>query len=103
MINVRKATQEEQERKPDQVQDRNFHHALIEIGSPVLYDFDGYHFLSFEVLTFNHLSKGTLTKDIKYQIPVSTAGGQQTDHSGSDTIDEAYLCPLSSLPRMSLT
>lgn len=31
----------------DQIQNRDFHHALIEIGGPVLDNFDGNYFLGF--------------------------------------------------------
>jgi hypothetical protein len=47
-----------------QIEYRNFHHALVEISSPVFDNFDGNHFLSFKVLAFHYLPKCTLTKDV---------------------------------------
>ena len=39
------------------IQHRYFHHALIKIGCSVLHDFYRHHFLRFEILAFDHLSK----------------------------------------------
>ena len=44
-----------------QIQHRNFHHTLVEIGSLVLDDFDSHYLSRFQVLTFYDLAEGTLT------------------------------------------
>ena len=53
-----------------QIQDRNLHHALVEIGGTVLDDFDCDYFLRLEVLAFNDLPECSLTKDIQDQIAI---------------------------------
>lgn len=53
-----------------QIQDRNLHHALIEIGGTVLDDLDCDYFLRLEVLAFNDLPECSLTKDIEDQIAI---------------------------------
>lgn len=47
-----------------QVQDGYFHHTLIEVSSPILYDLDCHDFLSFQVLALDDLAEGTLTQHI---------------------------------------
>lgn len=47
-----------------QIQNRDFHHALVEVCSSVLNDLHGHDFLRLEVLTFHDLSKGSLAKYI---------------------------------------
>lgn len=44
-----------------QIQHRNLHHTLVEVGSLVLDDFDSHHFSRFQVLAFHDLAEGTLT------------------------------------------
>ena len=53
-----------------QIQDRNLHHALIEIGGTILDDLDCDYFLRLEVLAFNDLPECSLTKDIQDQIAI---------------------------------
>ena len=53
-------------RKAYQVQDRNFHHTLIEVCCSVLYYFDGYDFLRLQILTLDDLPKCTLPEYIEY-------------------------------------
>ena len=48
-----------------QIQHRYFHHTLVEVGSSIFDDFHCHNFLGFEVLTFYHLSKGALAKNIE--------------------------------------
>ena len=54
----------------EQIQHRDLHHTLIEVGSPVLDDLDGNDFLRLQILTLDHLSEGTLTKHIENEVPV---------------------------------
>jgi hypothetical protein len=45
----------------EQIQHRNFHHTLVEVGRLVLDDFDSHYFTRFQVLAFHNLAEGTLT------------------------------------------
>lgn len=53
-----------------QVQDGNFHHALVEVGGTVLYDLDCHDFLGLQILAFDDLAKSTLAQHIQNQVPV---------------------------------
>ena len=54
----------------NQIQNRDFHHALVEVGRSVLDDLDSDDFLGLEILTFHDLSKCSLAEDIKYKVTV---------------------------------
>lgn len=53
-----------------QIQDRNLHHTLIEIGRSVFDDLDCHNFLRLEILAFNDLSKRSLAEDIENEVAV---------------------------------
>ena len=53
-----------------QIQDRHFHHALIEVRCPVLDNLDCDNLLRFQVLTLDDLPKRTLTQHVKNQVAV---------------------------------
>ena len=54
----------------EQIQDRNFHHTLIEVGGLVLHHLDRNDFLCPEILAFDHLTESTLTKNIEDQVAI---------------------------------
>lgn len=54
-----------------QVQDRNFHHTLVEVCGLILDHLDGDHLLRFQVLAFDDLPERSLTQDIQNEVPVS--------------------------------
>lgn len=56
-----------------QVKNRNFHHTLVEIGSPVLDDLDSHDLLRLQILTFDYLSERALAQDVQNQIAVLVA------------------------------
>lgn len=56
---------------PYQVQDRHFHHTLVEVRGPVLNDLDSDHLLRFQVLALDHLTEGALPEDIEDEIAIS--------------------------------
>ncbi len=51
---------EERARETHQVQNRDFHHALVEVGCTVLDDLHRNDLLGFQILAFYHLPKGSL-------------------------------------------
>ena len=53
-----------------QVENRHFHHALVEVGSPVFDDLHSHDFLRLQILAFYHLAEGTLAEDIEDEITV---------------------------------
>jgi hypothetical protein len=53
------------------IQNRHFHHTLVKVGRFVLHHFHRHNFLSFEILTLDDLSKGTLTQDIENKVPIA--------------------------------
>ena len=57
-----------------QIQDRDFHHTLVEIGRAVLDHLDRDNLLRLHVLALYHLAEGTLAKDVEDQIAVLVAG-----------------------------
>jgi hypothetical protein len=61
------------DRNTDQIQDRDFHHTLVKIRSLVLDDFHRDHLLRFEILTFDDLSKSTLTEHVEDKVPILMA------------------------------
>ena len=67
------AQRETRTRSAHQIQHRYFHHALVEIGGPILDDFHSDYFLGFEILTLDYLPEGALSEDVKNQIPIPTA------------------------------
>jgi hypothetical protein len=53
-----------------QVQDRDLHHALVEIRRPVLNNLDGDHLLRLQVLALDDLTERALPEDIENEIAV---------------------------------
>jgi hypothetical protein len=53
-----------------QIENRYFHHALIEISRAVLDDLDSHYLLGLEVLAFDYLSECTLAQNVQNQISV---------------------------------
>jgi hypothetical protein len=53
-----------------QVQDRNFHHRLIEVGCTILDHLDGDDFLGAQVLALNYLPEGTLAENIEDEVAI---------------------------------
>lgn len=87
-----------------QVQNRHFHHALVEVSSAVLDDLHGNNFLGLEILAFHDLAECSLAQNVQYQIPIPvTRGGQLSASLPSGLGGLTHLCPASSEPRMSLT
>lgn len=56
---------------PYQVQHRNLHHTLIEVGCLVLDNFDCDDFLGLQVLTLHHLTEGSLAQNIENEVTIS--------------------------------
>jgi len=54
----------------EQVQHRDLHHTLIEVGCLVLHNLDRDHLLSFQVLALDYLTECTLTKNVQDQVSV---------------------------------
>lgn len=54
-----------------QIENRDLHHALVEIRRLVFDDLDGNNLLRLEVLALDDLAEGALAKDIEDQISVS--------------------------------
>lgn len=53
-----------------QVQDRHFHHTLVEVRGLVLDDLDGHNLLRFQVLTLDDLSECSLSQHVQDEVPV---------------------------------
>lgn len=53
-----------------QVQNRDFHHTLVEVRCFILDNFDGNHFLGSQVLALHNLAKGSLTQNVQNEISV---------------------------------
>lgn len=53
-----------------QVQHRHLHHALVEVGCPILDDLHCHHFLCLKILTLDDLTKCALPKDIKNEVSI---------------------------------
>jgi hypothetical protein len=75
---------------------------LVEVSRLVLDNLHGYDLLRLEVLAFDDLSEGALTQNIQDQIAIPVAVHQYY-HGIEPSPVEPYLCPLSSLPRISFT
>lgn len=60
-----------------QVQYRDLHHTLIEIGCPVLDHFDSHNFLRLEVLTLDNLTERSLSEYIENEVTVSASCQQR--------------------------
>lgn len=91
----------------DQVQNRHFHHTLVEIGGLVFDHFNRDHLLGLEVLTFDDLTERPLTQHIQDEISISdpnvSANREQQDRGKIRDEGWTYLWPASSLPKISLT
>lgn len=81
-----------------QLQYRNFHHTLVEVGWLILDNLDSHNLMSFHILTFDNLSESPLTEDIENEVPSSN--GQRKDLEFQIAL--TYFCP-SSLPNQSFT
>ena len=55
-----------------QVENRHFHHTLVEICGLILDDLDGNDLLRFKVLALDDLSKSSLTQHIQNKVSVSS-------------------------------
>jgi hypothetical protein len=55
-----------------QIEHRNLHHTLVEIGCAIFDDLDGHDLLGLEILAFDDLAKGALTQHIEDEIAIST-------------------------------
>ena len=53
-----------------QVQNRDFHHALIKVRCTVFHDFHGHNLLSLEILALYDLPKCALPKDVKDEVAI---------------------------------
>lgn len=76
-----------------QVQNRHFHHTLVEVCCAVLDDFYSHDLLSLEILTLDDLAESALTQNIedKVPIPVSQVSTIQTAHIRSLFIANALV------------
>ncbi len=54
-----------------QIQDGNFHHALVKVCRAVFNDLDGNDFLRLEILALDNLSESALTQHVKNKVAVS--------------------------------
>ena len=54
----------------NQIEDRDFHHTLIEVCGPVLDNLHCHNFLRLQVLALNDLTESTLTKDVQNEISI---------------------------------
>ena len=54
----------------EQVQHRDLHHTLVEVGCLVLHNLDRNHLLCLQVLALDDLTEGALTKNIQDQVSV---------------------------------
>ncbi len=57
-----------------QIQDRDFHHALVEIRCAVLDHLDSDDLLRLHILALDHLAEGALAENVQDQIAVLVAG-----------------------------
>lgn len=53
-----------------QVQNRDLHHALVEVSSAILDDLHGNNLLCLEILAFHDLAECSLAQNVQYQIPI---------------------------------
>ena len=58
-----------------QIEHGHLHHALVEVGGPILDHLDGHNLLGLQILALDHLSKGALSQHIKDQISIPAASG----------------------------
>jgi hypothetical protein len=85
-----------------QIQHRNLHHTLVKVGSPIFDHLDRNDLLSLQILTFHHLTKGSLPKHIENEVSIPGRRiSRRLDPSATPT--STYLWPVSSEPSMSLT
>lgn len=57
----------------DQIEDRHFHHTLVEVCGPILDNFHSHDFLCLQVLAFHDLTESALTQDIQDEISILMA------------------------------
>lgn len=53
-----------------QIEDRYFHHTLVEVCCPILHYLHRHNFLSFQILALDYLTESSLTKDVEDKVPV---------------------------------
>ena len=88
----------EKEATTYQVEDGNFHHALIEIGRPVLDNLDSHHLLCLEVLALDDLAKCALPKNVEDEVTIPIVGSvsepsKQDGSGGQRTCGQLLLTP----------
>lgn len=71
-----------------QIQHGNLHHTLIEVCSPILYDFDRYNFLRLQILAFDYLPERALSEDVENQISIP---GCRSIHDGRLRVGTLYI------------
>lgn len=54
----------------DQIENRDFHHTLVEVCGPVLDNLHCNNLLGLQVLAFHDLTESTLTKDVQNEISI---------------------------------
>ncbi len=54
---------------PNQFQNGDFHHTLVEVCRLVLHHLYGNDLVSCNILAFHHLTKGTLTQNVQNEVP----------------------------------
>lgn len=66
-----------------EIQNRHFHHALVEVGGAVFDHLHCNHLLRLEVLTLDNLAERSLAEDVQDQIPVPRQTISHWDRSSS--------------------
>jgi len=69
-----------------QVQDRHFHHTLVEVCGLVLDDLDGNNLLRFQVLALDDLSECPLAQHVQDEVPVP-AESAYVSHETGETVE----------------
>jgi hypothetical protein len=87
------------EKKTNQFQYGNLHHALVEISGLILNDLDRHYLMCLHVLAFDNLPEGPLAKNVENQISKTVRLFRVMSRLSRTLTD---LCP-SSVPNQSLT
>lgn len=76
-----------------QVQDRNFHHTLIEVCSLILNDLHGNNLLGFQVLALDNLTKCPLAQHVedKVTIPYRDINTDGLKTSARESVERTHL------------
>ncbi len=80
-----------------QIENRYFHHALVEVRCPVLDNLDGDNLLRLQVLAFDHLPERALTEDVKDEVTVPGRLSQQQSYGSASCISRTCGQPPQSL------